>query len=77
VVLQCAKLQELDLDERRKVLEKSGLCMYCLKHAAELECFGQGGFSKLRCTQPGCGGKHAVGAHKLLGEGDACVNLAT
>jgi hypothetical protein len=51
--------------------------MYCLKHAAELECFGQGGFSKPKCTQPECGGKHAVGAHKLLGEGDECVNLAT
>jgi hypothetical protein len=66
VVLQCAKLQELDLDERRKVLEKSGLCMYCLKHAAELECLGQGDFSKPRCTQPGCGGKHVEGAHKQV-----------
>jgi hypothetical protein len=77
VALQCTKLQELGLDERRKVLERSGLCMYCLKHAAELECYGQGGPSKPRCTQPECGGKHAVGAHKLLGECDACVNLAT
>jgi hypothetical protein len=77
VVLQCIKLQQLSLDERRKVLEKSGLSMYWLKHAAELECFGQGGFSKPKCTQPECSGKHAVGAHKLLGEGDACVNLAT
>ncbi len=77
VVLQCAKLLELGLDGRRKVLEQSGLCMYCLKHAAELECFWQGGFSKPRCMQPGCGGEHAVGAKKLLGEGGACVNLAT
>jgi hypothetical protein len=77
VALQCTKLQELGLDERRKVLERSGLRMYCLKHAAEQECYGQGGLSKPRCTQPECGGKHAVGAHKLLGEGDACINLAT
>ncbi len=77
VALQCTRLQELGLDERRKVLERSGLCMYCLKHAAELECYGQGGPSKPRCTQPECGGKHAVGAHKQLGKGDACVNLAT
>ncbi len=77
VALQCTKLQELSLDERRRVLEKSGQCMYCLKHAAELECYGQGGPSKLRCTQPECGGRHAVGAHKLLGEIDACVNIAT
>jgi hypothetical protein len=34
VALQCIRLQELGLDERRKVLERSGLCMYCLKHAA-------------------------------------------
>jgi hypothetical protein len=78
VVLQCAKLLELGAEERRKVLEQSGLCMYCLKHAAELECFGQGGFSKPRCMRPGCGcdGEHAVGAHRLLGESDASANLA-
>jgi hypothetical protein len=51
--------------------------MYCLKHAAELECYGQGGPSKPRCSRPGCEGGHAVGAHKLLGEVDGCVNLAT
>jgi hypothetical protein len=77
VVLQCAKLLGLSLDERRKVLEQSRLCLYCLKHAAELECFWQGGFSKPKCMQPGCNGEHAVGAHRLLGESDACVNLAT
>jgi hypothetical protein len=58
VVLQCSKLPERGLDERRKVLEQSGLCLYCLKHAAELECFRQGGFSKPKCTQPGCNGEH-------------------
>jgi hypothetical protein len=77
VALQCTRLQELGLDERRGVLEKSGLCMYCLKHAAELECYGQGGPSKPRCARPECGGRHAIGAHKLLGEADACVNLTT
>jgi hypothetical protein len=49
--------------------------MYCLKHAAELECYDQGGPTKPRCTQPECGGGHATGAHKLLGEADASVNL--
>jgi hypothetical protein len=58
-------------------LEKSGLCMYCLKHAAKLECYGQGGPSKPRCVRPECGGRHAIEAHKLLGEADVCVNLAT
>jgi hypothetical protein len=58
-------------------LEKSGLCMYCLKHAAELECYSQGGPSNLWCARPECGGRHAIGAHKLLGESDACINLAT
>ncbi len=77
VVIQCAKLLGLSLEERRKVLELSGLCLYCLKHAAELECFGQGGFSKPKCMQPGCNGEHAVSAHRLLGESDACVNLTT
>ncbi len=77
MVLQCAKLLGLNLDERRKVLGQSGLCLYCLKHAAELECFGQGGFLKPKCMRPGCNGEHAEGAHRLLGENDASVNLIT
>ncbi len=35
VMLQCEKLMSLGLAERKEVLEKSGLCMFCLKHAAE------------------------------------------
>jgi hypothetical protein len=50
-MLQCEKLMSLGLAERRDVLEKSGLCTFCLKHAAELECYGRGGLSKPRCTQ--------------------------
>jgi hypothetical protein len=34
VMLQCEKLMSLGLAERRDVLEKSGLCMFCLKHGA-------------------------------------------
>jgi hypothetical protein len=75
MVLQCTRLQKLDLNERRKVLEESGLCMYCLSHAAELECYGPGGTSNPRFQRPGCGGEHSTGAHALLGEVDASVNL--
>jgi hypothetical protein len=32
---------------------------------------------KAKCMRPGCNGEHAVGAHRLLGESDACVNLTT
>jgi hypothetical protein len=74
-MLQCEKLMSLGLAERREVLEKSGLCMFCLKHAAELECYGRGGLSKPRCTQPGCDGEHTPGVHKLMGEESAGVNL--
>ncbi len=73
VMLQCEKLMSLGLAERREVLEKSGLCMFCLKHAAQLECYGRGGLS--RCTQPGCDGEHTPGVHKLMGEESAGVNL--
>jgi hypothetical protein len=75
VMLQCEKLMSLGLAERKEVLEKSGLCMFCLKHAAELECYGRGGLSKPRCTQPGCDGEHTPGVHKLMGEESAGVNL--
>jgi hypothetical protein len=40
VLLQCNKLLGMKLSERKEVLEKSGLCLFCLKHAAELECYG-------------------------------------
>jgi hypothetical protein len=75
VMLQCDKLMSLGLGERREVLEKSGLCMFCLKHAAELECYGRGGLSKPRCTQAGCDGEHTHGVHKLMGEESVGVNL--
>jgi hypothetical protein len=75
VLLQCAKLLGLNLSERKEVLKKSGLCLYCLKHAAEVECYGQGSFSKPKCMQTGCNGEHAVSVHKLLGEESASVNL--
>jgi hypothetical protein len=74
-MLQCEKLMSLGLAERREVLEKSGLCMFCLKHVAELECYGRGGLSKPRCTQLGCDGEDTPGVHKLMGEESAGVNL--
>jgi hypothetical protein len=75
VLLQCDKLLSMRLSERKKILEKSGLCLFCLKHAAELECYGQGGLSKPRCTQAGCDGEHTPGVHKLMGEESVGVNL--
>jgi hypothetical protein len=63
------------LAERKEILEKSGLCLFCLKHAAELECYRRGGLSKPRCTQTGCDGEHTPGVHKLMGEESAGVNL--
>jgi hypothetical protein len=65
----------LELSERKEVLEKSGLCMFCLKHAAELECYGRGGMSKPRCTEPRCDGEHTPSVHKLMAEEHVGVNL--
>jgi hypothetical protein len=75
VMVQCEKLMSLGLAERKEVLEKSRLCMFCLKHAAELECYGRGGMSKPRCTRSGCDGEHTPSVHKLMGEENASVNL--
>jgi hypothetical protein len=75
MLLLCVKLLELGLSERKEVLKQSGLCLYCLKHAAEMECYGRGGLSKPKCMQTGCDEEHAVGAHKLLRESGASVNL--
>jgi hypothetical protein len=75
VLLQCTKLLGLNLTKRKEVLKRSGLCLYCLKHAAEVECYGQGSFSKPKCMQTGCNGEHTVSMHRLLGEENASVNL--
>ncbi len=75
VLLQCNKLLGMKLSERKEILKKSGLCLFCLKHAAELECYGRGGFSKPKCTQAGCDGEHTPGVHELLGEENVGVNL--
>jgi hypothetical protein len=75
VMIQCDKLLGLGLAERRDVLEKSGLCMFCLKHSAEFECYGRGGLSKPRCTRSGCDGENTPNVHMLMGEDDAKVSL--
>jgi hypothetical protein len=75
VLLRCGKLMNMRAGERREVLEKSGLCLFCLKHATELECYAQGGLSKPRCTQAGCDGQHTPSVHKLLERESAGVNL--
>jgi hypothetical protein len=74
-MIRCDKLLGLGLAERRDVLEKSGLCMFCLRHSAEFECYGRGGLSKPRCTRSGCDGEHTPNVHMLMGEDDAKVSL--
>jgi hypothetical protein len=75
VLLQCDNLLSMKLSERKEILEKSGLCLFCLKHAAELGCYGWGGLSKPKCTQAGCDGEPTPGVHKLMGEESVGVNL--
>jgi hypothetical protein len=75
VILRCEKLHGMKLAERREVVEKSGLCTFCLRHGAELECYAKGGLSKPKCARIGCDGEHVTGLHALLGEADAAVNL--
>jgi hypothetical protein len=75
VILRCEKLHGMKLAERREVVEKSGLCTFCLRHGAELECYAKGGLSKPKCARLGCDGEHVTGLHALLGEADAAVNL--
>jgi hypothetical protein len=75
ILLQCGKLLSIEPSERREILEMSGLCLFCLKHAAELECYGRGGLSKPRCTQARCYGEHTPRAHRLMAGGSVTVNL--
>jgi hypothetical protein len=57
LVLRCNKLWELGPCDLKKALEASGLCMFCLRHPANAECFDQGGRLKPACVQSGCKGK--------------------
>jgi hypothetical protein len=75
VILKCEKLHGMKLAERKEVVEKSGLCTFCLRHGADVECYAKGGLSKPRCERLGCDGEHVTGLHALLGEADAAVNL--
>jgi hypothetical protein len=65
----------MKLSERKEVLEKSGLCLFCLKHAAELKCYRRGGLSKPRCAQAGCDGEHTPSVLELMREESVGVNL--
>ncbi len=56
LMLQCEKLLSLGLADRKDVLERSGLCTFCLKHSAELECYGKGGLSNPGARVPGVTG---------------------
>ncbi len=75
VILRCEKLHGMKLAERREVVEKSGLCTFCLRHGAELECYAKGGLPNPKCARLGCNGEHVTLLHDLLGEADAAVNL--
>jgi hypothetical protein len=74
-MIHCDKLLALGLAKRKEVLEKSGLCMFCLKHSAEFQCYGRGGLSKPRCTHSGCDGEHTPNLHTLMSESDVKVSL--
>jgi hypothetical protein len=65
----------MKLAERKEVVEKSGLCTFCLRHGADVECYAKGGLSKPKCERLGCNGEHVTGLHALLGEADVAVNL--
>jgi len=75
VILKCEKLHSMKLAERKEVVEKSGLCTFCLRHGADVECYAKGGLSKPKCERLGCNGEHVTGLHALLGEADVAVNL--
>ncbi len=55
----------------------SGLCLFCLRHPANADCYDKGGPSKPACSEFGCKGKHAESVHDILGGVSASVSLLT
>ncbi len=75
MAIRCGRLRELSPQSRRKALEASRLCLFCLRHPASADCYYRGGRTKPACAEPGCKGGHAVGRHDLLGGVKASVSL--
>jgi hypothetical protein len=38
----CNRLRDLDPEAKQKALDESGLCMFCLRHAAGTEYYAEG-----------------------------------
>jgi hypothetical protein len=65
----------LEPETKKKALEESNLCMFCLRHSAGSECYERGSDSKPACQTPECEEKHLEKLHEMLAGLDANVNL--
>jgi hypothetical protein len=67
----CKDFRTRDAETKRKALEESELCMFCLRHAAGSECYG----SKPACQAPECDGQHTEKLHEMMAGLNASVNM--
>ncbi len=65
----------MDPEAKQKALDESGLCVFCLRHAAGTECYGRGSHSKPAGQMPECEEEHAESLHEVVVGLDASVNL--
>ncbi len=73
----CSKLRGLSLDIKRRALAASRLCLFCLRHPVNIDCYYKGSPSKPTCSSPGCEGEHAASVHEVLVGASTSVSLVT
>jgi hypothetical protein len=48
----CKEFRSLNKEAKKKALEDSELCKFCLRHSTDTECYGNGLSSKPACPVP-------------------------
>ncbi len=71
----CKDFRGLDAETKKKALEESELCTFCLRHSASSECYGKGLNSKLACQVLECEGQHTEKLHEMMASLNASVNM--
>ncbi len=70
----CKAFCNLDQEAKKRVVEDSRVCGFCISHRADAECFGKGTASKPACKVPQCKGQHAESLHEMMASAKLTVN---
>jgi hypothetical protein len=72
---QLTCLKAMKEKTKKKVLDDSKLCKFCLRHSADTECYGRGLNSTPACLVQECKGQHTEKLHAMMADLNASVNV--